>query len=356
MKEAYASAQSDVFILNTLEITHPATASENNRIDVCFVLDTSGSMGGEIALLKDSLPALLDNLLIEFEVVRFSLITYGQSANDGQPIFQSDFTTDPNALTTILGGLTASGGSEPVFDAISLAISSMSWNRSFATTRAVVLLTDEAGDGAGDGNNTTQEATQALLDSRSYILHQTFTNGSSGAIVEMMEATGGSYVNDNQLEAGFVTDMTDALKTRRVIDSGIEPYYLVQATEDYDLPLELGADTTTFEAVGFSFKLPGQNDQGLQELSIEIDNVDRRIGDFIRAVSKYDAPVIVRYRPYLSSDLSEPQLDPPLELILSDVSVTETKVTGRATFADIINLDFLNQIYTRRRFPSLGNT
>lgn len=356
MKEAYASAKSDVFILNTLEITHPATASENNRLDVCIVLDTSGSMGGQIDLIKSSLAALLTNLLVEFEVVRFSLISYGQSANDGQPIFQSDFTTNPATITAILDTLTASGGDEPVFDAISLAVSSMSWNRDYSVTRAIALFTDEDGEGVSDGNTTTQEETQALLDSRNYILHQTYTSGSSGAIAEMMTATGGVYVNDGQAEADFVEDMTEALKTRRVIDSGIEPYYLVQAVEDYELPLELGADPTTFEAVGFSFKLPGQNDQGLQELGIEIDNVDRRIGDFIRAVAKYQAPVIVRYRPYLSSDLSEPQLSPPLELVLSDVLVTETKVTGRATFADIINLEFLNQNYTRRRFPSLGNT
>ena len=94
----------------------------------------------------------------------------------------------------------------------------------------------------------------------------------------------------------------------------------------------------------------------MQELSIEIDNVDKRISDFIRKASKFQAPVIVRYRPYLTSDLSEPQLDPPLELVLSDVQITETKVTGRASFADIINLPFLSERYTRRRFPSLGNT
>jgi hypothetical protein len=135
----------------------------------------------------------------------------------------------------------------------------------------------------------------------------------------------------------------------------LETFFLVQATESYDLTLE---DNTvqTFEPVGFNFKLPGQNDQGIQELSIEIDNVDRRIGDFLRAATLSEVGTVVKYRPYLSNDLTTPQLDPPLELVLSDIKITETKVTARASFADIVNLDFLTKLYTRRDFPSLGNT
>lgn len=353
MKEAYATAKTDVQILHTLEVTHPTASSESTKLDVCFVIDTSGSMGGEIVLLKESIPALLENLLIEFETVRFGLISYGQTANGGQPIFQSDLTSDEQTIVDLLDNLTAIGSTEPVFDAITKAINTNSWSNDFTTTKAIFLITDEAGL---SGNTATQESTQALLDDGSYVLHQTYSASTSSAIAEMMLATGGSYVDDGQNEEDFTEDATEALKTRRVIDSGIEPYYLVQSVEDQLLPLSLGATPTLFEAVGFSFKLPGQNDQGLQELSIEFDNVDRRLSDFINAVSQFEAAALVRYRPYISSDLSEPQLSPPMELVISDVKITEYKVTVRAAFADIVNLQFLTRNYTRRYFPSLGNT
>lgn len=132
-------------------------------------------------------------------------------------------------------------------------------------------------------------------------------------------------------------------------------FFIVQATESYDLTLE-DDSVQTFEPVGFNFKLPGQNDQGIQELSIEIDNVDRRIGDFVRAAALSGVPTVVKFRPYLSTDLTTPQIDPPLEMVLSDIKMTETKVTARASFADLVNLSFLTKLYTRKSFPSLGNT
>ena len=58
---------------------------------------------------------------------------------------------------------------------------------------------------------------------------------------------------------------------------------------------------------------------------------------------------------YLSNDLTQPQLDPPLSLILQDVQITMLQVSGRATFADVINKKWPTEYYTRARFPSLGN-
>jgi len=111
-----------------------------------------------------------------------------------------------------------------------------------------------------------------------------------------------------------------------------------------------------FEPVPFRFTLPGQNDQGLQDLILGIDNIDKRIGEWIDAASQYDAPAIARYRAYLSSDLTLPQTTSPLELVLTDIQKTAFEVTGRASVADIVNLKFLRERYLRSRFPSLGNT
>jgi Domain of unknown function (DUF1833) len=122
-------------------------------------------------------------------------------------------------------------------------------------------------------------------------------------------------------------------------------------TEDQDSMVD---DPTVFEAGAFKLSLPAAGKDGIQELNIALDNVDRRVGEFCRMAANFDNPVTITYRPYLSTDLTEPQMDPPLLLFLKEVTITEFQISGRATFADIVNKKFPSQLYTRSRFPSLG--
>lgn len=110
-----------------------------------------------------------------------------------------------------------------------------------------------------------------------------------------------------------------------------------------------------FDACGFRMALPAAGESGLQELSIAIDNVDLRITDFINAVKESATAVNVKYRLYLVSDPSTAQNDPPLILSLTDVNMNDIEVTGKATFADVLNKAFLSILYTRARFPGIGN-
>lgn len=129
---------------------------------------------------------------------------------------------------------------------------------------------------------------------------------------------------------------------------------LVRNREDITALLET-EEEVTFEAAAFALSLPAAGENGLQEITVKIDNVDRRVSDFLLTAKDYDTPVRLIYRPYLSNDLSQPQMNPPLELYLTDVNVTVFEVTGKATFADIINKKFPSDYYTRDRFPSLGD-
>lgn len=131
------------------------------------------------------------------------------------------------------------------------------------------------------------------------------------------------------------------------------PIYLIQERAATMLTLETG-EAVLFEAIPFQITLPQAGDNGLQELNITIDNVDRKISDFCRLAATYPSPVEVRYRPYLSTDFTTPQMVPPLLLFLKDISITTTEVACRATMADLINKKFPRELYTRERFPSLG--
>jgi Domain of unknown function (DUF1833) len=144
------------------------------------------------------------------------------------------------------------------------------------------------------------------------------------------------------------------INTLEIRQDGVQdPIYLAQSRSDVVAQDENG-NTRTFLASGFQFALPPSNKEGLQSLNIAVDDINRQASDFVTRAKAEEEPVQIIYRPYLSTDLTQPQMDPPLVLFLKDVEKTVLQVTGRATFMDIINKRAPSELYTRERFPSLG--
>lgn len=110
----------------------------------------------------------------------------------------------------------------------------------------------------------------------------------------------------------------------------------------------------TYRPVGFDFALPPSTDEGVQSLTIAIDNINLEVTDFVKRAKTSQVKVEVIYRPYVSDDLTAPQMVPPLLLYLKDVQIGDFQVTGRCTFMDITNKKFPSELYTRRNFPALG--
>jgi hypothetical protein len=131
------------------------------------------------------------------------------------------------------------------------------------------------------------------------------------------------------------------------------PVYLSQTKTGIDAFDELGVEHT-FVASGFRFTLPPSDEDGFKSLNIAIDNINRVASDFITTALTDPTAVTIKYRPYVSDDLSTPAMNPPLVLYLKDVQVTAHQVTGKATFMDMVNKKFPSELYQRVRFPSLG--
>jgi len=143
------------------------------------------------------------------------------------------------------------------------------------------------------------------------------------------------------------------LDTLEIRQTGVQdPIYLVRAKQGMTA-LDENGNALEFEPCGFQFTLPPQNEEGFRSLNIAIDNVGRRVSAFIDAAKSDNVPVEILYRPYLSDDLSAPQMIPPLTLFLKDVQINMIQVTARATFMDIVNKKFPSELYTRGRFPYL---
>ena len=117
-------------------------------------------------------------------------------------------------------------------------------------------------------------------------------------------------------------------------------------------PLNPG-ESVTFIAMGFDLELPPVHTAPVPEIVITLDNVSRMLVTHLEAASDSQDKIEITYRPYLSSDLEGPQLDPPFTLVLTEVSATVTSVTGRARMLDIGNKAFPAETYTAKRFPGL---
>jgi len=161
-------------------------------------------------------------------------------------------------------------------------------------------------------------------------------------------------LQDALKEAYALAPATKAIiHTLEIRQDGVQdPVYIAQSRRNVVAFDETNTERT-FIPCGFSFTLPPSNEEGVRSLSIAIDNIDRRVTDFVELAKSEVEPVKVIYRPYLSDDLSQPQMIPPLVLFLKDVSISNFQVTGRASFMDIVNKKFPSELYTRARFPTL---
>jgi hypothetical protein len=142
--------------------------------------------------------------------------------------------------------------------------------------------------------------------------------------------------------------------TLEIRQTGVQdPIYIVRAPKGISAKDENGV-LRSFQPAGFQFSLPPENEEGFRSLTISVDNINRVASRFVEAAMAEEVPVEVVYRPYLSDNLEEPQMNPPLVLYLKDIQITSYQVTGRATFIDLVNRKFPTELYTRARFPGLG--
>jgi hypothetical protein len=114
-----------------------------------------------------------------------------------------------------------------------------------------------------------------------------------------------------------------------------------------------GGELVPFVALGFELELPPVDTVPVPEIVVTLDNVGREITRHLDAAAVSQERIEVTYRPYLSTDIEGPQMDPPLTMTLSEVEVDVFRVTGRARVLDIGNKAFPSDIYTIKNYPGL---
>jgi len=130
------------------EQTIKSCSSEDVPVSIGLVLDTSGSMGDKIELLKNAAIQFVRaaNPADEYFIVQFQ----------SRPEIVVPFTTETDRLLGFISGIKA-GGSTALFDAIHLAINEM--RRARYARKAVLIVTD----GMDNHSRHTERATKRLI-------------------------------------------------------------------------------------------------------------------------------------------------------------------------------------------------
>lgn len=141
-------------------------------------------------------------------------------------------------------------------------------------------------------------------------------------------------------------------------DGNPTPIRVVRDNQDLTARLEASAplnpgEMAPFIAMGFDLELPTIDTSPVPEITITLDNVSREIVKYLDSAAESQDKIEVTYRPYLSNDLEGPQMDPPITLVLSEVTADVFRVTGRARMLDVGNKAFPAETYTATNFPGL---
>ncbi len=136
----------------------------------------------------------------------------------------------------------------------------------------------------------------------------------------------------------------------------VRDYADLQATLEATAPQNPG-QLVTFVGYSFDLRLPTVSEQtALPQILVTIDNVDREIVSNIEAAQKTTDIITAIYRPYLSTDLTGPQMIPPLEFQVQTIMADVFKVQATCSFGDPANRAFPNEDFTLERFPGLAAT
>ncbi|MDJ0765843.1 MAG: DUF5011 domain-containing protein [Myxococcota bacterium] len=132
--------QTDLF-----HVTPPDQTGGARIADIVFLIDTSGSMGGEIAAVRNNSIQFANALAASGVDYRLGLVQFGNSSGANPRIIGGGLTADAEEFKSWVGTLSARGGYEPGFGAINLGIGT--YNFRPGTQKIFILITDEDSDG-----------------------------------------------------------------------------------------------------------------------------------------------------------------------------------------------------------------
>ena len=135
------------------------------------------------------------------------------------------------------------------------------------------------------------------------------------------------------------------------ITDGITTYWMTKGWDDLLVILETG-QSVTCTPCGMDLALPARNDDGTQDLTFALSNIDGIASGFIRAALRDGRSMSLIYRVYTSDDLGAPA-HAPHRFKIKGGSVTATQVSITAGYFDLLDTRWPRNTYNLRKFPGL---
>ncbi len=120
--------------------------------------------------------------------------------------------------------------------------------------------------------------------------------------------------------------------------------------ETVTLPVA-GDPEAVFTVVDFFWQPPGQEEDGVAEARIRIDNVSRAIQEALRAAVSSDQPFSVVYRGYAKTDPNHPEVYDGLKM--RSVSVSAISASGNLSYEEIELKGFPRRTYDSALYSAL---
>lgn len=188
---------------------YAATTTVNDTANVVFIVDESGSMGGEQSFLENTVVDELDSGLQAAGVTNRSYAVIGFGGNiggdDDDPRLVGGLDTPANTKTN-LGNLTTSGAIEDGYAGMQFALDSLNFDAGAAVN--FILATDEDRDTI-PGAPADRAAMFSALSAQNVVLNAIVDNpftsdtGTSSEVIGL-DADDNGYLTDGS--GGFTTD------------------------------------------------------------------------------------------------------------------------------------------------------
>jgi Ca-activated chloride channel family protein len=199
------------------EQTIKSCSSEDVPVSIGLVVDSSGSMGDKIELLKNAASQFVKaaNPADEYFIVQFQ----------ARPRIAVPFTTDADRLLGFINGLEA-GGSTALFDAIHLAANEM--RRARYPRKAMLIVTD----GMDNHSRNTERATKRLIAEVDFPMYgidvwQPQRSGNRYAIQRQDPATLDTLLPPSGGRVFAVRDLKSLVATTELISEEIRYEYVL---------------------------------------------------------------------------------------------------------------------------------
>ena len=231
-------------------------AAGANGIDVAFVIDTTGSMGGEIGAAR-SVADQVGTAIIDLRG-RVALTEYRDAFDSFVAEVRTPLTTDVDLFRTSLGTLNASGGGdspEALLTALMTTFNALDWTP--GATKAAVVLTDAGYHNPDVANGwTLSDAITRSLEIDPVNVYPVVPAYLESTYSALAEGTAGQVIVNTGDTASALVEAFEAVSTRPVVTLPFDEYFAAPGEEvrfevvAYDIDSEIESYDWDFDADG----------------------------------------------------------------------------------------------------------